>query len=62
MRVTISIQQRTLYLAGAAHHLSRTGINRAFTWLMDNGALLWGFDGVGEYVFQVGVNHATDNR
>lgn len=54
MRVTINIPRRVVYMAGAAHDLSRAGANRLFLWLMDNASLLWGFDGAGEYVFQVG--------
>lgn len=61
MRITINIPQRTVYLAGAAHHLSRTGAQRLFVWLMDNAALLWGWAS-GEYVFQLEGNYATDNR
>ena len=54
MRVTINIPRRVVYVAGAAHHMSRTGCNRVFTWLMDNAALAWGWDS-GEYVFSVEV-------
>ncbi len=54
MRVTINVPRRVLYMAGAAHDLSRSGCNRLLVWLMANAALLWGFDG-GEYVFQVEV-------
>lgn len=60
MRVTINIPGKVLYMNGAAHDLSRTGCSRVFVWLMDNARLLWGWDS-GEYVFTVGVNHATDN-
>ena len=54
MKVTINIPQRTVYLAGGAHYLSFAGCNRLFVWLMDNAALLWGWDS-GEYVFQLEV-------
>ena len=56
MRVTINIPQRVVYVAGRAHDLSRAGVNRLFLWLMDNGALLWGWDS-GEYVFDVVVTN-----
>lgn len=57
MRITINIPRRVVYVAGAAHDLSLAGCNRVFVWLMDHGALLWGWDS-GEYVFQ--VDYATD--
>lgn len=62
MRVTLNIPRRVVYVGGHAHDLSRTGANRVFTWLLDHGALLWGFDGVGEYVFQLEGNYATDQQ
>ena len=62
MRVTINIPRRVVYVGGHAHDLSRTGANKVFMWLMDNASLLWGFDGAGEYVFQVGVSDATDQQ
>lgn len=52
MRVTINIPRRVVYVAGAAHDLSRAGCNRVFVWLLDNARLLWGWDS-GEYVFEV---------
>jgi hypothetical protein len=59
-RVTINIPRRVVYVAGNAHELSRAGVNKLFLWLMDNGALLWGWD-CGEYVFQVDqVGYAAD--
>lgn len=60
MRVTINVPERMIFMAGTCHELSRDGVNRLFLWLMDNGALLWGWD-CGEYVFQVDqVAYATD--
>ena len=53
MIVTINIPRRVVYVAGAAHELSRTGVNRLFLWLMDNGRLLWGWPGAGEYIYEV---------
>lgn len=53
MRVTINIPRRVLYMAGAAHCLSRVGCMMVHGWLQDNGRLLWGWPGVGEYVFDV---------
>lgn len=61
MKITINIPRRVIYVAGNVHHLSRAGCNRVFTWLMDNGALAWGWDS-GEYVFSVEGSYATDNR
>lgn len=55
MKVTINVQRRVAYFGGAAHDLSRMGINRVFAWLQDNGTLLWGWVDVGEYVFRVEV-------
>lgn len=52
MRVTINVPRRVLYMAGAAHDLSRMGCSRLFVWLLDNARLLWGWES-GEYVFQV---------
>mgnify|MGYP000609011176 CR=1 FL=1 len=54
MRVTINTARQVLYFNGHAHALSRAGCNRLFVWLMDHGALLWGWDS-GEYVFHVEV-------
>lgn len=56
MKITINIPRRVVYLAGAAHVLSRAGAQRVFVWLMDNGALAWGWDS-GEYVFTVEVTN-----
>ncbi len=53
MKVTINAQRRVAYFGGAAHDLSRMGINRLMAWLQDNGRLLWGWADVGEYVFEV---------
>lgn len=58
MNVTINVPRRVVYVGGHIHYLSRKGANKVFMWLLDHGALLWGFDGAGEYVFE--VNHATD--
>lgn len=55
MRVTINVQRRVVYVAGAAHDLSRMGINRLMAWLQDNGRLMWGW--AGEYVYQVEVRN-----
>ena len=55
MKVTVNIPRRVVYVAGAAHVLSRAGAQRVFVWLMDNGALAWGWDS-GEYVFTVEVS------
>lgn len=55
MCVTICVQQRVVYLAGAAHVLSRAGVQRVFVWLMDNAQLAWGWDS-GEYVFNLEVS------
>ena len=55
MTVTINIPRRVVCFGGHIHDLSRTGANKVFMWLLDHGALLWGFDGAGEYVFQVEV-------
>lgn len=57
MTATINIPRRVLYLAGAAHQLSRAGVNHLFTWLMDNGALLYGWTDSGEYTFKVEVSN-----
>lgn len=57
MRVTINVQRRVVYVAGAAHDLSRMGCNRLMAWLQDNGRLLWGWADVGEYVYQVEVTN-----
>lgn len=56
MKITINIPRRVVYFAGAAHYLSRAGCNRLFAWLMDHGALQWGWDS-GEYVFSVEVTN-----
>ena len=53
MRVTINIPRRVVYVAGTAHFLSRTGCNRLMGWLQDNGRLLWGWAGAGEFVYEV---------
>lgn len=55
MKVTINIPRKVVYFAGGAHDLSRTGVNRLYAWLQDNGRLLWGWVEHGEYVFQVEV-------
>jgi hypothetical protein len=55
MIVTISAQQRFLFMAGNAHHLSRTGCNRLLSWLFSNAQLVRGWQDVGEYVFRVEV-------
>lgn len=60
MRVTICTQQRVVYVAGAAHDLSRTGVNRLFLWLMDNASLQWVWDS-GGYVFSVEGEYAANN-
>lgn len=52
MRITINVPRRVVYLNGHSHDLSWAGCNRLFVWLMDHGALLWGWDS-GEYVFEV---------
>lgn len=49
--VTINTVRRVVYMAGAAHYLSRPGCNALFAWLLDNANLAWGFDDAGEYVF-----------
>lgn len=53
--ITINVPRQVVYVAGAAHYLSRAGCNALFAWLLDNGALLWGWDS-GEYVFTVEVS------
>lgn len=53
--ITINTVRRVVYVAGAAHYLSRAGCNRLFAWLQDNARLAWGWDS-GEYVFHVEVN------
>jgi len=53
MRITINIPRRVVYVAGAAHDLSRMGVNRLMAWLQDNGRLLWGWSGAGEFVYEV---------
>lgn len=57
MTATINIPRRVVYMAGAAHQLSRAGANRLFAWLMDNGALLYGWDDQGEYTFRIEVTN-----
>jgi hypothetical protein len=52
MIVTISAQQRFVFMAGNAHHLSRAGCNRLLSWLFSNARLVRGWD-YGEYVFEV---------
>jgi hypothetical protein len=60
MIVTISAQQRFVYMAGGAHHLSRTGCNRLLGWLFANAQLVRGWQDAGEYVFKVTeVDHAA---
>ena len=54
MKITINIPRRVVYMAGAAHYLSRAGADRLFLWLMDNANLAWGWE-CGEYVFSVEV-------
>ena len=53
MRVTINTACRVAYFNGAAHDLSRMGVNRLMAWLQDNGRLLWGWSGAGEFVYEV---------
>jgi hypothetical protein len=55
MIVTISAQQRFLFMAGSAHHLSRAGCNRLLGWLFSNATLIRGWADVGEYVFRIEV-------
>lgn len=38
--VTINVPRRVVYMAGAAHYLSRGGCNALFAWLLDNGLLI----------------------
>ena len=54
MKITINIPRRAVYMDGNVHYMSRTGCNRLYAWLQDNGRLLWGWAGQ-EYVFQVAV-------
>lgn len=54
MIVTISVAPRTVYMQGAAHHLSRAGCNRLLGWLFSHATLVRGWD-YGEYVFKVEV-------
>lgn len=54
MTITISVPVRTLYMQGAAHHLTRAGCNRLLAWLFSNAELVRGWD-YGEYVFNVEV-------
>jgi hypothetical protein len=54
MVVTISVPVRTIYMAGAAHHLSRAGCNKLLAWLFSNATLVRGWE-YGEYVFTAGV-------
>lgn len=54
--VTINMPRRVVYLHGSAHDLSRAGVQRVFVWLMNHGALLWGWAELGEYVSQVEVS------
>ena len=57
MRLTINISRRVVYVGGHAHDLSRVGCMMMHGWLQDNGRLLWGWTGAGEYVFQVEVTN-----
>lgn len=53
MIVTISTQQRFVFLGGDAHQLSRAGCNRVLSWLFSNAELVRGWADVGEYVFKL---------
>lgn len=59
MVITITVPARTLYVAGNAHHLSRTGCNRLLAWLFSNATLVRGWSDSGEYVFFAEVDHAA---
>lgn len=55
MTVTVNVPEQTVFVAGAAHYLSRAGINQLFAWLLSSASLRWGWADGGEYVFQVEV-------
>ena len=55
MVVTISVNAKTAYMQGEAHHLTRAGCNRLLSWLFSNAQLVRGWADVGEYVFRVEV-------
>lgn len=56
MTVTVNVPEQTVFVAGAAHYLSRAGVNRLFAWLLSCADLKWGWAERGEYVFFVGVS------
>jgi hypothetical protein len=60
MIVTISAQQRFVFMAGGAHHLSRAGCNRVLSWLFSNAQLIRGWAS-GEYVFKLTEGHNAAN-
>ena len=54
MIITISVNAKTAYMRGKAHHLTKAGCNRLLGWLFSNATLVRGW-AYGEYVFHVEV-------